>query len=66
MLQSVFNYVKSVAGTIYDSGAVSSPGGIGKLIIIINFDNLGFADSSRRFTGLTSELMNFYNWSILA
>ena len=55
--------VKLVAGTICGSGAVISPGGISKSIVTINFDNLGSVGSSRRFTGLTFGLMNFYNWS---
>ena len=66
MLWSVFNYVKSVAGTTCDSGAVISFSGIDKLMVIINSDNLSSINSSRRFTGLTSVLMNFYNWSNLA
>ena len=55
-----------MAGTICGSGAVISPSGIGKLIVIINSDNLGFAGSSRRFTGLTFGLINFHNWNNLA
>ena len=50
-----------MAGTICGSGAVISPSGIGKSTVIINSNNLGFAGSSRRFTGLISGLMNFYN-----
>ena len=52
-----------MAGTIYGFGAVISPGGIGKLMVIINSDNLGSTCSSRRFINLTFGLINFYNWS---
>ena len=55
-----------MAGTICGSGAVISPGGIGKSMVTMNSDNLGFIGSSRRFIGLISGLMNFYNWSDLA
>ena len=55
-----------MAGTICDSGAVISPGGIGKSMVTMNSDNLGSVSSSCRFTGLISGLMNFYNWSDLA
>ena len=55
-----------MAGTTYGSGAVISPGGIGKSMVTINSDNLGSAGSSRRFIGLTFGLMNFHNWSNLA
>ena len=55
-----------MAGTTCGSGAVISFSGIGKLIVTMNSDSLGSVDSSRRFTGLTSGLMNFYNWSNLA
>ena len=55
-----------MAGTTYGSGAVISPGGISKSMVIINSDNLGSVGSSCRFTGLTFGLMNFYNWSDLA
>ena len=55
-----------MAGIIYGSGAVISPGGISKLMVIMNSDNLGSAGSSRRFIGLTFEVINFYNWSNLA
>ena len=55
-----------MAGTTYGSSAVISPGGIGKLMVIINFDNLGSVGSSCRFTSLTFGLINFYNWSNLA
>ena len=54
-----------MAGTTYGSGAVIFPSGIGKLIVIINSNNLGFINSFYRFTGLTSGLINFYNWSNL-
>ena len=55
-----------MAGTIYGSGVVISPGGIGKLIITMNSNNLGSVSSSRRFISLTFRLINFYNWSNLA
>ena len=50
-----------MAGTSYDFGEVISPGGIGKSIVIMNANNLGFTGSSRRFAGLIFGLMNFYN-----
>ena len=50
-----------MAGTTYGSGAVISPGGIGKSIVTINFNNLGSVSSSCRFIGLTFGLINFYN-----
>ena len=50
-----------MAGTICGSGAVISPGGIGNSMVTMNFHNLGFVGSSRRFIGLIFRLINFYN-----
>ena len=50
-----------MAGTTCGSGAVISPGGIGKSIVTMNSDSLGSIGSSRRFTGLIFGLINFYN-----
>ena len=50
-----------MAGTTCGSGAVISPGGIGKSIVIINFNILSFIGSSCRFIDLTFGLINFYN-----
>ena len=50
-----------MAGTICGSGAVISPGGINKSMVIINSDTLGSAGSSRKFTGLIFRLINFHN-----
>ena len=50
-----------MAGTIYGSGAVISSGGIGKLMVIMNFNNLGSIGSSYRFIGLIFKLINFHN-----
>ena len=55
-----------MAGTIYGSGVIISPGGIGKSMVIINSNNLGSIGSSRRFIGITFGLINFHNWSNLA
>ena len=55
-----------MAGITCGSGAIISPSGIDKSIIIINFDNLNSVGSSRRFIGLTFGLINFYNWNNLA
>ena len=66
ILWSVFNYTKSVAGTTYDSGAVISPGGINKSMVIIHFNNLGSVNSSRKFIKLTFRLMNFHSYNISA
>ena len=55
-----------MAGTTYGSGAVIFPGGINKLIVTMNSDNLGSVGSSRRFINLISGLINFHNWSNLA
>ena len=55
-----------MAGTTCDSRVVISPGGIGKSIITMNFNNLGSAGSFCKFAGLISGLINFYDWNDLA